>query len=240
MGRQPAAEPFRPDVLAPNDRARRAGVDGGAHDRRSSRAGTFSRSDGRFRFPEEPGLCAGRVQGTKADVTRLEPAAAPAYSVGRRPHHRVGVAAGRIPASILRARHIGFRSSRDQMPAQMTERRHMAMWRRPILGVCLAFAPVVEADAYKAYVSNEKGNTITVIDTTAWKVVETIKVGQRPRGIAFTKDQKYVLVAVGDDDTIQMIDSMSNKIVDTLPSGPDPELFVDDPTGKILYVANED
>ena len=32
---------------------------------------------------------------------------------------------------------------------------------------------------------------------------------------------------------------MSNKVVDTLPSGPDPELFIDDPTGKILYVANE-
>jgi YVTN family beta-propeller protein len=83
--------------------------------------------------------------------------------------------------------------------------------------------------AYKAYVSNEKGNSISVIDTAMWKVVETIKVGQRPRGITFTKDQRYVLVAVGDDDTI----------VDTLPSGPDPELFIDDPTGKILYVTNE-
>ena len=44
---------------------------------------------------------------------------------------------------------------------------------------------------------------------------------------------------MGDDDTIQMIDAMSNKVVDTLPSGPDPELFIDDPTGKILSVANE-
>jgi PQQ-dependent catabolism-associated beta-propeller protein len=28
-------------------------------------------------------------------------------------------------------------------------------------------------------------------------------------------------------------------VVDTLPSGPDPELFVEDPAGKVLYVANE-
>ena len=48
-----------------------------------------------------------------------------------------------------------------------------------------------------------------------------------------------MLVAVGDDDTIQMIDTKTNQIVDTLPSGPDPELFVQDPAGKILYVANE-
>jgi YVTN family beta-propeller protein len=121
----------------------------------------------------------------------------------------------------------------------MTIGKHTAMWRRMILGIFFALVPAAEASAYKAYVSNEKSNTISVIDTAAWKVVETIKVGQRPRGISFTKDQKYVLVAVGDDDTIQMIDTTSSKVVDTLPSGPDPELFIDTPTGKFLYVANE-
>src|ERR1700748_3106314 len=120
------------------------------------------------------------------------------------------------------------------------------MWRRVILGTCIALWacialwPMAEAGAYTAYVSNEKGNTISVIDTAARKVIDTIKVGQRPRGIALTKDQKYVLVAVGDDDTIQMIDTRTNKIVDTLPSGPDPELFIEDPAGKILYAAYED
>ena len=63
------------------------------------------------------------------------------------------------------------------------------------------------ASAFTAYVSNEKDNTLSVIDTSEWQVVKTIKVGQRPRGIAYTKDQKFVLVAVGDDDTIQMIDT---------------------------------
>ena len=96
-----------------------------------------------------------------------------------------------------------------------------------------------QARAYLAYVSNEKSNTVSVIDTDKWEVIRTIKVGQRPRGIELTKDQKYVLVAVGDDDTIQMIDTKTNEIVGTLPSGPDPELFVQDPAGKILYVANE-
>ena len=113
------------------------------------------------------------------------------------------------------------------------------LWYQMMLATVMAVIPVVEAGAYTAYVSNEKSNTISVIDTATWKVVETIKVGQRPRGITFTKDQRYVLVAVGDDDTIQMIDAISNKVVDTLPSGPDPELFIDDPTGKVLYVANE-
>src|SRR5262249_1915389 len=114
-----------------------------------------------------------------------------------------------------------------------------AIWQRFIVGICVAVALAGEARAYKAYVSNEKSNTVSIIDTAERKVVGTIKVGQRPRGIAITKDQKYVLVAVGDDDTIQMIDTASNKVVDTLPSGPDPEFFTDDPSGRLLYVANE-
>src|SRR6267142_4037 len=111
------------------------------------------------------------------------------------------------------------------------------MFGRLLIGITVTIVAVQQARAYLAYVSNEKSNTVSVIDTNKRAVVRTIKVGQRPRGIAFTKDQKYVLVAVGDDDTIQMIDTTSNKVVDTLPSGPDPELFVDDPTGKIPYVA---
>jgi PQQ-dependent catabolism-associated beta-propeller protein len=111
--------------------------------------------------------------------------------------------------------------------------------RAAVLGTFILIGLVVRAAASVAYVSNEKSNTVSVIDTAKWEVVKTIKVGQRPRGIAFTKDEKFVLVAVGDDDTIQMIDTTTQEIVDTLPSGPDPELFVQDPAGRFLYVANE-
>ena len=114
------------------------------------------------------------------------------------------------------------------------------MWLRLMLVPVLSLVLSAEAGAYTAYVSNERSNTVSVIDTSKWEVIKTIKVGQRPRGIAHTKDQKYVLVAVGDDDTIQMIDTGTNQVVGTLPSGPDPELFVEAPDGKTLYVANED
>lgn len=104
--------------------------------------------------------------------------------------------------------------------------------------VALAFA-ATPAHAFMAYVSNEKSNTVSVIDTESWTVTKTIKVGQRPRGIDFTRDGKFVMVAVGDDDTIQVIDAKTQAVVDTLPSGPDPELFTQDAAGKTLYVANE-
>ena len=114
------------------------------------------------------------------------------------------------------------------------------MWRGSLLGTAFVVLLGTQASGFTAYVSNEKSNTISVIDTEKFQVVKTIKVGQRPRGIELTRDGKFILVAVGDDDTIQMIDTATYEIVATLPSGPDPELFTQDPTGKILYVANED
>ncbi len=93
--------------------------------------------------------------------------------------------------------------------------------------------------AYEAYVSNEKDNTVSVIDTDKLEVVKTIRVGQRPRGIGMTKDGKSVIVAVGDSNTIQIIDAKTKEITGRLPSGIDPEFFSFDPAGKTLYVANE-
>jgi PQQ-dependent catabolism-associated beta-propeller protein len=113
------------------------------------------------------------------------------------------------------------------------------IWRRSVLGIGLLVLLQTPSSAFTAYVSNEKGNTVSVIDLDKLAVVKTIKVGQRPRGIELTKDGKFILVAVGDDDTIQMIDAGTHQVVGTLPSGPDPELFTQDPSGKLLYIANE-
>lgn len=96
------------------------------------------------------------------------------------------------------------------------------------------------ASAYMVYVSNEKDNTVSVVDSTTMEVVETIPVGQRPRGITISHDGKLVYLCASDDDTIEIIDTATHKIVGSLPSGPDPELFVLSPDGKRLYVANED
>lgn len=95
------------------------------------------------------------------------------------------------------------------------------------------------ASAYMVYVSNEKDNTMTVVDSTTMKVVKSVPVGQRPRGITISPDGKFIYLCASDDDTIQIIDTATFQIVGTLPSGPDPELFTLSPDGKILYVANE-
>jgi PQQ-dependent catabolism-associated beta-propeller protein len=96
------------------------------------------------------------------------------------------------------------------------------------------------AHAYTVFVTNEKDNTLSVIDSTKLEVVKTIKIGQRPRGVILTVDHKWLLVCASDDNTIQVFDPKTLEFVKNLPSGPDPELFVLHPNGNPLYVANED
>jgi YVTN family beta-propeller protein len=113
---------------------------------------------------------------------------------------------------------------------------------------CLAAAVAVaglsclsgSAFAYTVYVSNEKGNSISVIDGATLEVNETVPVGQRPRGIMLTKDGKSLLICASDDDMVQILDLASGQIVGTLTSGPDPEQLNMHPSGSPVYIANED
>lgn len=94
--------------------------------------------------------------------------------------------------------------------------------------------------AYTIYVSNEKDNTISVIDGDSLEVVDTIEVGDRPRGIVLSKDQSLLFMCTSDEDHIEVLDLSTGKVVANLPSGPDPELMALGVEGKRLYVANED
>ena len=239
VGRGADAKPLSEAEFAAHDGAGHAGMDRGAHDRRGDVAGEFGRSQSGAGFPQRPGFFNCGIQGPAAYAARLEPAASPADPAGGWPHGGFGVAAGRFPASGLGTRYARRRSARNQMQAAMKTERAWMRCHILLFGMIVWLAGTLPAGAFIAYVSNEKSNTVSVIDTDKWAVIKTIKVGQRPRGIELTRDGKFVFVAVGDDDTIEVIDTSTQQVVDKLPSGPDPELFVQDAAGKILYVANE-
>ena len=62
-------------------------------------------------FLKGPGIHARRIQGPKAHAARLEPSVAPTNPPVRRTGDRVGLAAGRLPASVLGARYARIRPS---------------------------------------------------------------------------------------------------------------------------------
>ena len=135
--------------------------------------------------------------------------------------------------------------------------------RRPAclaLGLALLAVPLM-GSAQRAYVSNEDDDSITVIDTDGAKVVATVDVGKRPRGLKLSPDDKHLYVAVSGlpkcgptvpekecaqrkhdlaADGIGVIDTATLKLQKVLQSGSDPEQFDISPDGRRLFISNED
>ena len=117
------------------------------------------------------------------------------------------------------------------------------------------------AHAGRAYVTNEDGESVSVLDTDKAEVVSTINVGKRPRGLKLSRDGRELYVAVSglpkcppsvpDEecaklkrdltaDGIAVIDTATLKLVRLLKSGSDPEQFDLSHDGKRLFISNED
>ena len=94
--------------------------------------------------------------------------------------------------------------------------------------------------AYTIYVSNEKDNTISIIDGDSLEVTDTVEVGERPRGIVLSNDSKVLYMCTSDEDHVEVLDLETLKVTHSLPSRPDPELMQLNPEGTKLYIANED
>ena len=130
-----------------------------------------------------------------------------------------------------------------------------------LLLAALLFGVPLSALAGRAYISNEDGESVTVVDTDKAEVIATIEVGKRPRGMKLSHDGRQLFVAVSglpkcppsvpDEecaklkrdlaaDGIAVIDIATLKLVRLLKSGSDPEQFDLSRDGRKLYVSNED
>jgi YVTN family beta-propeller protein len=133
-------------------------------------------------------------------------------------------------------------------------------WQAVLLA-CAAGASISSAYAQRAYVSNEDGHNVTVLDTQRAEVIATIEVGKRPRGLKLDREGSRLFVAVSglpkcppkvpdeecaklerdlSADGIAIVDTATRKVVKVLPAGSDPEQFDLSADGRQLFVANED
>ena len=134
-----------------------------------------------------------------------------------------------------------------------------------LCGVCGYIFEVAAASnnaaSARGYVSNEDGQSVSVLDTESASNVATIDVGKRPRGMKLSRDGSRLFVAVSglpkcpptvpDEecaklerdlkaDGIAIVDTSLRKVIKVLAAGSDPEQFAMSGDGKRLYVANED
>lgn len=114
--------------------------------------------------------------------------------------------------------------------------------------LCGAWLAGAASASELAWVSNERAGTVSAIDVVTDRVVATIDVGGRPRGIAASPNGRMIWVAVsrprGGDPTfregIVAIDATMLAPTVQVVSGSDPEGFALGARPRRLYVANED
>ena len=88
--------------------------------------------------------------------------------------------------------------------------------------------------------------SVSVVDLKAGKELTQIVVGLHPAGIIATPDGRYVLVANANSDTVAIIDTQKNQVVETIGTRPaENRLFGSSPSalaisadGQTLYVSN--
>jgi YVTN family beta-propeller protein len=109
------------------------------------------------------------------------------------------------------------------------------------------------------YVTNEISGDMSVIDAASQKVVATVPLGKRPRGLNPSPDGRFMYVALSGSpvggpnvdesklpppdrqaDGIGQLDTLRNRLVRVLKGGTDPEQVAVGANGRFLYVANED
>ena len=107
------------------------------------------------------------------------------------------------------------------------------MRTRCLTALLLVLAATRAEAAATAWVSNEKDNTISVIDVGTQQVVARSPWAGGRAAWCSRPTYATLYICASDSDAVQVLDVATRKIVGDLPSGADPEFFDLDPTGAI-------
>ena len=95
-------------------------------------------------------------------------------------------------------------------------------------------AHVVASDGRTAYITNGGDNTVSVLDTTAQRVIGVIPVGASPHGL---RDGKQVWVANLKGGTVSVIDTQTRKQIARIAVGKGPAQVGFTPDGRLGFVS---
>ena len=109
----------------------------------------------------------------------------------------------------------------------------------PLVLLTVLANSVLAAPSGRIFVTNEKSDTVSVINGSTLEIEATIEIGERPRGIGLSPDGTELYVAVSEENKIKVVDPVSLKIIREFEAGSDPETFAVHPNGNI-YISNED
>ncbi|MDL1970308.1 MAG: beta-propeller fold lactonase family protein [Candidatus Desulfofervidaceae bacterium] len=88
------------------------------------------------------------------------------------------------------------------------------------------------------YVSNAGANYLSVIDRGSNQVIDTITVGESPKGMVLSEDKNYLYVVNSFSNSLSVIETTTNRVIDTIPlnRGIEPTEIAILPHTSYLYV----
>ena len=110
---------------------------------------------------------------------------------------------------------------------------------RTLLGIVLSTSSAAAVAQGTAYVSSEKDDALTLIDTATLAVKGSVPTCKRGRHVQRMPDGN-IMVACTDSNAADVIAPATGKSLRRIPLGAEPEAFDISPDGKTIYVSNED
>jgi len=108
---------------------------------------------------------------------------------------------------------------------------------RALAFVVLLLLAAAPAGAATLYVTNTKGDSVSIVDTTTLEVTGTIKLGAgKPNRIVFHPDGRTAWVVYDKSHDLGVIDAESKKLVKRMKIGGNPYNLTFSPDGRYLYV----
>lgn len=97
----------------------------------------------------------------------------------------------------------------------------------------------LSSDGTRLLVANQGTDSVSLVDPSAGKVLSTVSTGERPVGVAWSRDGKKAMVShwFGYDTAILEVGPDSLKVSGRVDVGPEPRGVVISPDGKTGYVA---
>src|SRR5947199_4418804 len=98
--------------------------------------------------------------------------------------------------------------------------------------------PIVKNFLQRVYVPNTESNTVSVIDPTTYKVIETFQVGRQPQHVTPSYDMTKLWILNDKGNSLTAIDPATGKMGETVPVD-DPYNMYYTPDGKYAIVVAE-
>ena len=96
----------------------------------------------------------------------------------------------------------------------------------------------LNAMAQTAYVTNQNGNSVSVINVTTNTVSTTITVGSNPYGVSVSRDGSRVYITNYGDNTVSVITTATNAVSTPITVGNNPYGIAVLPDGSKVYITN--